>query len=628
MHKKIKLLEEKILQAKQDYYNHESVISDEEYDLLEEELRQEDPNNLLLESVGFSPSEEWKKIKHQLPLGSLNKVHSIQELEKWVDLLALGKQQVLCVTEKIDGLSIGLQYEKGHLVSAALRGNGLEGENILQNVLLMKGVRQKLNSDFSGLIRGEILLYESIKKQHFPDKANPRNAASGICRRLDGDGCQHLDIICYQVLDSNIKFDTDFDQISFLSHLGFSVPNYLISSSYSEIENFYNFKLNNRDKLDYWIDGLVISINNNDIQKSLGYTNLYPKSKVALKFPNVFAKAVIKKIEWTVGTIGHITPKAWFEPTDLLGSVVEKASIYNLSYLKEKQINIGATVLICKSGEIIPRVEKVLIPNGEYQDIPTHCPSCNSKIVESGEYLLCKNYNCREQKIRRIIFWIKTLSILEWGRSLIEKLVDSGKVNNIADLYSLSKDDLLQLERIKDKTATKCYDLLWNRSCISPDLLIGGLCIPLIGVKTISLIINSGYSTLEQIQSLTIEELVKIDGLGEEKATALFNGLQKNKELINTLLSKGITMETIFKPDNNSGKLTGVSFVFTGTMRNKRKDLQQKAVAIGAEVRNTVSKGTTYLVIADPHSESSKAANARKFGTKLISEEEFLEIVK
>lgn len=616
---KIKELELKITEAQTAYYNGEAIIDDDQYDALLYELSCLDPNNKVLIKIGAEPTNEWKKEKHLFPLGSLSKVNTPSEMAKWMSD-SIPNQEVL-VMDKLDGLSIGCQYEDGKLTKAILRGGGEEGEDILTNVLKMNGI-VKYIPNFTGVLRGEIILTKTNHLKYFADKSNPRNAASGICRRLDGEGCEHLTVMFYQVLGKD--FSTEKDQFKFLEDNNCLIPKYKFCKTPTEVNDLWEeYQDTTRDSLDYEIDGLVVACSDIGVQESLGSVNLKPKGKMAFKFANQFIKTTVKEIRWVVGNSGRITPVCWVEPVNLLGSRVEKASVYNIAYINKLGLGVGADVLICKANEIIPRIEKV-VKSGTSEQLPTKCPVCNSEAEMVGENLVCTNVStCTAQVEGRIKNWIKELNILEWGTSLLDKLVESGKVTTVADLYKLTIDDLASIDRMGKKSAKKCYDTLWASKEIPLDLFLGSLSIPMIGVSTIKQIIGSGCDCIDKFMQSNADYFETVPGVGPNKAQSLANGLKQNEQLITQILSNGVKIK-----ENVVGKLTGYSICFTGTMTNKRAILEKMVVDAGGKVKSSVCKGLTYLVINDLNSTTSKTTAAKKLGTKLINEQQFLELVK
>lgn len=614
----IKDLEKKIDAAQKAYHNGASIMDDNEYDALIYQLENLDPTNKLLVNIGADPNNEWEKVKHKFPLGSLNKVNSEEDMSKWINE-TLGGRTVL-VAEKLDGLSIGCLYEDGNLVAAPLRGGGEYGENIISNVIKMIGVKKSI-PEFDGVLRGEIILTKSNHQKHFPDYSNPRNAASGICRRFDGEGSEHLSIIFYQVLGQ--EFKTEEEQFKWLNNQGFLTPNYKVCNA-AEVNEFWkDYQSKIRQSLDYEIDGLVVSCNEIEFQESLGITSLRPKGKLAFKFANQFVKTTIKDITWATGNSGRITPICWVEPVSLLGSIVSKASGYNVGYLERTGIDIGAEVLICKAGEIIPRVEKVIVSTGTIVSPPTVCPSCNGALEMQGENLQCiSTATCPAQLSGRLKNWVSSLNLLELGDTILERLSDSGIVKDVADLYTISVDDIASMERMAKKSATNVYNSIWSSTNISLDQLIGSLSIPMVATSTMKLITSAGYDTIEKLHAVEISDLEKINGMGLVRAKSFVEGMKQNKGLIDKLLNNKITIK-----EKTIGKLTNMKITFTGAMENKRTVLEQMVLDNGGEVKASVGKGSTHLVIADPLSQSSKAVKARSLGVKLISEAEFLSMI-
>lgn len=618
---RIKELEEKIFKARADYYNNQPTISDKVFDAWVDELRVLAPTSKAVTAIGapVAPSE-WKKAKHQIPMGSLNKVNTPEELTKWAD----DAGDKFLVTEKLDGLSIEVIYENGNLTQAITRGDGETGEDVTVNVVKMGGVQSKLNSNFTGSLRGEIIMKKSIHQKYFADKANPRNAASGTCKRLDGVGVEHLDIFFYQAL-GDIEFTTEQEQFIWLISAGLTTPNWCVIKEADKVnEHWRNYQDKERAKLDYDIDGLVVRLDDLDKQLALGEHDLRPKGAMAFKFDNETRESTIKEIVWQVGNSGRLTPVATIEPVVLVGATVTRASIYNIAYIEELGLDVGAKVLVARANDVIPRIEELIQGTGKIARPPKYCPECNGHTEMQGENLVCINSAlCPAQVVGRIKNWIKELNLLEWGDTLVEKLVLSGKVKTVADLYDLTVDDIADLDRMGEKSAKKCHAILWDNYEVSLEVFLGALSIPMIGQSTIKLIMGAGCDTLEKFGQLKADNFEQVPGVGPVKAKFLANGLVGNQQLILDLLERGVKIK-----DKIEGVLTGSSICFTGSMNTKRPVLEKVAADAGADVKGSVGKSLTYLVIADVNSTSSKAVAARKFGTKLISEDDFLKLVQ
>lgn len=623
-----------IIKHRRDYYNGCPTISDAAFDHLVDILARSVPNHYAVTSVG-SPVEantEWRKARHEIPMGSLDKVNTPEEFREWASDIFSANTSIF-FTEKLDGASIELIYNEGELVQALTRGDGTEGEDIVRNVVKMSGVRRFI-PDFTGSLRGEIILRKSQLNKHFKDLANPRNAATGIARRINGEGCEHLDILYYQVLgnaeDLGGDFKSEFLQFKFIEDtLKLKTPVYeaFAGKNIDEICAFVIQKWEEyhrlREERDYDIDGLVIRVNDLAVQIELGDKDMRPKGAKAFKFRNENALSRITDVLWQTGNAGTITPVAEIDPVQLLGVTVTRASLYNIAYINELKLDVGAKVLVCRANDVIPRIEEVVKGTGTVLKAPNKCPTCLGPVDLRGEKLMCVSVDtCPAQKVGRLINWVSSLNILEWGEALLTRLVESGKVKNISDLYRLSIEDLMNLERMGEKSAKKCHQLLWARNPIPLEIFLGSLSIPLIAVSTIKMVMEAGFDNLDSILTAPKDELMKVKGLGPSKTESLFNGLRHNRGIILDLLDLGVKIE-----NKIIGPLNGMSFQFTGTMKNKRAALEKIVVEKGGQVKS-VGKGLTYLVIDNPSSGTSKAVAARKLGIKLISEDDFLGMCK
>jgi DNA ligase (NAD+) len=619
------------------YYNDgKPTISDPEYDGLKDSLGTivkgfappTNPTEAALQlrasktlvRIGAPPPEhgDWPKYTHEVPMDSLNKVNLPSELLDWH--AKCGKPKELLETEKLDGMSISLKYEKGRLFSAATRGDGNIGENITANVSFMD-VPIRLKEKFSGHIRGEIVLLKSIWKKHLSHMANTRNA-TGIAKRHDGTDCQYLTIIAYTI--EGKEFKKESEAYEYIKKLGFRIPNYRVGTIDGANIMWQEYMDKTRDSLDYDIDGLVIVINDRATRFALGDEGRGPKGAVAYKFEAPEARTTVTNIVTQVGDTGIITPVAEFEEIELVGVNIRRASLHNFSLVKELGINIGAVIMVKRANDVIPYVTSVVKQNNGYFPVPEKCPSCGTKTIRVGEYVRCPNkQTCPPQIIGRLNKWIKELGILEWGESILTKLIESGKVKDIADIYRLKTSDITSLERMGDKGAAALLKELDKFREVTLENFVGGLCIDGVATSTVKAVIDQGYDSLDKLRSLSQKQLETVPGFGEKRAKALFDGLKDNKSRIDDILKSGVTIKEKIK-----GTLSGKHFCFTGTMSTPRKNLQQMVVAAGGEVDKTVSKGTTHLVIDDVASTSSKAVAARKIGTKLISEADFLDLVK
>ncbi len=618
---KIKDLAKKIVKASDEYYNGTPAVSDKVWDAWFDELKKLDPEHPVVTGVGAIPVSEWKKVAHEVPMSSLNKVNTPEEFQEWVSADCDGESSFLA-TEKLDGISVSMKYLNGMFVQALTRGNGEVGEDISVNVKRMIGVPEKLNDDFSGHIRGEIVLLKSNHKKHFPEQANPRNAASGIAKRLDGDGVQHLSVLSYKIEGED--FNTEFDSFKRLDTLGFSTPNYRVLNVAQSIQMWNEYQTSTRDSLDYEIDGLVFSINNCAKQFSLGEKGRGPAGAVAFKFEAATAETVITNIVWQVGGSGRITPVAEFNSVQLSGANIARASLYNQAYIDEIGVGVGATVIVKRANDVIPAVEEVVIPgpNGPANS-PRICPECSTPTIRNGEYLMCTNRDtCEPQVLGRISTWISELGILEWGDKVVKKLIDSGMVEDVADIYNLTVQDISGLDRMGEKSAQNLINELDKYRSIQLYNFIGGLGIENVATSTAKLVMDAGYDTLDAMQKISVSQLENISGFGSIKASAFYNGIKSNAQRIQDITNAGVKIK-----DKIKGSLSGKSFCFTGKSTLPRAKLQKLVEEHGGEVKKSVGKDVTFLVLSDSDSTSSKAKAAQKNGTALLSEENFMAMI-
>lgn len=632
---RIDVLAKEIIKHRDLYYNRSPIISDSDFDFLCDELRGLDPNNEALTSVGapITPNTEWEKGEHQIPMGSLDKASNPEEINDWAGKTLKPNSSVF-ITEKLDGISIEVRYENGKFVSALTRGDGRIGEEIGRNVVKMGGIKPFIKG-LTASLRGEIILRKTQWKKHFPEYSNPRNCASGISKRIDGEGSEHLDVLFYQVIGETENlplgdFKSEYMQFQFIEQtLGLNTPHYeaLAADSGKELCAYVNRRWEEyhttRNERDYDLDGLVVRVNDLPYQIELGDKDMRPKGAIAYKFVSEKAATTVLDIISQTGDSGRITPVVVVKTVRLAGADVSRASLYNFAYIKELGLDIGAEVLLARAGDVIPRCEKVIKGTGTIFKTPTSCPSCGGKLEAHGEHLMCVSTDtCPAQIVGRLKNWVSSLNLLEWGETLLTKLVEAGLASTVVDLYMLRAKDLAALERMGEKSANKCISILWAHNPIPLELILGSLSIPMIGTSMIKLVMDAGYDNLDKIMSAEVEDFAKIKGMGLAKSESLYNGLIRNRDIVKGLLKAGVVVQ-----DKVFGKLSGKSLCFTGKMTNKRKDLEDMVIKNGGEVKS-VGRSLSYLVIDDVNSSTSKATAAKKLGTKLISEQDFLKMVE
>lgn len=628
---RVRELEERLAKARHTYHNGQPIMTDDVYDALQDELAELKARSPEVISVGAKVPEDsgWAKALHGLPMGSLHKVKTMEEMTSWIisrtpsDLDGTPQFDELLVTEKLDGISIHVKYKRGRLVQAITRGDGTTGEDITRNVAKMEGVPTNIPERFTGSLRGEIVLHKSRLATYFPDNANTRNTAGGVSHRHDGVGCEHLTVYFYQVLDGK-EFTTEMEQFEWLSSLGFFVPNWYVTAMVPGIRTpqdiWVEYQQSKRATLDYDIDGLVVRINQLARQISLGETDNCPNGAVAFKFKSPARETRATGCLKQTGPSGRITPVAVFDPVHLLGAEVTQASLYNWKYIREIGFDVGAMILVTRSNDVIPRVVSVSKGTGTTYPEPTHCESCGGAVVVEGEYYVCPHIgSCPAQSAGRIKRYVQALDIKEWGETLVERLLSSGLVKGIPDLYRLTADQIASIERMGKRSAAAVLKSLWARNPIPIEQLLGALSIPLCAASTIEMVTSTGIDTFDALLAASKEQLQAVPGLGPVKAEALHKWLRESSGVVVELLGAGVQIKQKVK-----GALSGMTFCFTGASKRPRPELQEIVVACGGVVKSSVVKNLSYLVMADANSTTTKAQAARKNGTKTISEEDFL----
>jgi DNA ligase (NAD+) len=613
------------------YYAGKPDISDAAFDALEDELRDLDPTNHVLAKVGSAELvSEWEKARHEIPMGSLNKAVSEEELRAWLarcdELLekdgagSIGAD--LFVAEKLDGISIEVIYRDGKLVDGITRGDGEWGERISANVARMKGVPSRIKDKHSMSVRGEIILRLSDMKKHFPGVTSPRNMAAGASKRFDGGGAEHCTVLFYDVAD-HLNFKTEIEKFDFLRTLGFATPRTAHGGIEDVIALYQEYASSLRASLDYEIDGLVVYANSLHAQALLGEVNHRPRGAVAFKFASPAKVTKVIDILWDTGPSGRVTPVALVAPVELAGATVQRASLHNAANVRALGIGVGDEVLVSRRNDVIPYVEEVVEKLGPLATTPTACPVCGAALSVEGEYLVCRNTSCRAIIEGRIQNWVGAVGALEWGDKLVEQLVEAKLVKEPADLYKLAVKDIAALDRRGEKSATKALDQLKSRLPLTLPVFIAALGMDNFALQTAKLLVTAGYNTIEKMLAAKEADLAAVAGLGAIKAAGIVRGLRAREAEIERLLAAGI----IPVAPTEEGPLAGKTFCFTGSSTRPRAELTQLVESNGGRVLAAVTRELQFLVIADPASTSSKAVKARKLGTKLITEEELVAMV-
>ena len=641
--KRIDELVSLIKKYKDAYYNHQPLVSDAAYDAIEDELRELDPENPIFATVGAPVSDggpksadvvvtQWEKARHAIPMGSLNKAVSEEEFRQWAALCEkLGQESKLppisknlLVTEKLDGLSLAVNYEKGKLVEAITRGDGQVGERITPNAKKMQGVPGKLPEPLNVSIRGEIILKLSDMKRGFPGyDSPPRNKAAGTSKRYDGQGCEFLTVMFYDI-EGDVEHKTEEEKFRRLASLGLIVPTFTVTNLDGVLKIQKDYATKKRAALDYEIDGLVIRANDVRSENLLGELGGRPRGAIAYKFASMAKISTVLAIEWDTGPTGRVTPIATVAPVEIGGATVQSVVLHNVSNIERLDIGVSDEVLVSRRNDVIPHLEEVVVKHGKRAETPTKCAVCKEALIRRGEYLVCTNLECRALVEGRIQRWVGVQDIHEWGEKLIAQLVEAKLVHEPSDLYKLKVNDIAKLERRGEIIAKKVLDNLHAKLPLTLPVFLASLGIDEFALETAKLIVSSGYDTLDKVQAATEGELAKLKGMGAIRAKSVAAGLEARKDEIKRLLAVGVVPVA----PTAGGGLSGKSFCFTGALSRPRKDYETMVEKHGGSVLSGVTKELNYLIMSDPNSGSSKAEKARKYGTQCIDEAAFITLVE
>lgn len=644
------------------YVEDNPSLSDFEYDEMFRELKkleEENPSLITPDSptqrVG-GISAKFEQQEHKYRLYSLDNSNNYDELIKWYERVTkeIGHEVELVCELKIDGLAIALTYKNGIFVSGVTRGDGVVGENITTNLRAIKAIPLKVlatgNLQAHNLdVRGEIYMpkssFEKLNEENLQKGekifANPRNAASGSIRQLDSSitAKRDLSMFCYTAIfeDINNAPKTHFEGIMDLKKLGFKVnPNVAVCKNIDEVIDYIKKWEDKRFELDYATDGVVIKVNDIAFQQELGFTSRAPKWATAFKFPPEEVNTKLNDIEINVGKTGAVTPVAILEPVLLAGSTVSRASLHNFDEIKRLDIRKGDTVLIKKAAEIIPKVIKVDEHSRDSSALviepPTNCPVCDTPLeIREGEVnLYCPNsMSCPAQIKARIEYWVskEAMDIDFVGPSIIEQLFDKKMIKSPADLYALSQQDFMQLDLVKEKSAFNIYNSLVASKNRPLAKFLNALSIRHVGKETAQ-ILASHFKTLDNVSNATVEELSKIDGVGDKMAKSIYDYFHNEYiiEFLDQLKALGVEPSSeLFEA--KSDIFAGKTFVLTGTLRSMTRDeAAEKIKLMGGKTASSVSKNTSYVVAGE--SAGSKLVKAQNLGVIILPEDEFLSMIK
>ena len=640
-----------------DYYVEDNPqISDTEYDTLYkqlEKLEQEYPEFILDNSptqrVGDRVLDEFEKVIHKVPMLSLSNTFSIEDLRDFdsrISKLSSDDSIEYICELKIDGLAISINYENGKLVSAATRGDGMVGENVTENIKTVFSIPKTLKTKKSFEVRGEVYLpkksFELLNKEREENNevlfANPRNAAAGSLRQLDSKitAKRRLSAFIYSVVgDENIN--SQKMALTVAADLGLPVnPNFKLCKTIDEVVDYIMYWEEHKQDLPYEIDGIVIKVNSYSLQEEIGSTQKSPRWATAYKFPEEELATKLLDIELSVGRTGIITPVAVLNPINISGSTVSKASLHNKDIIDDLDIHIGDMVVVKKAGEIIPKVVRVVeelrLANSEKYVMPNICPSCKSKTFtkEGDPFTRCLNPDCPEQNIRKIIHFAsrEALNIEGLGDKVVATLYEKGIIKHTIDLFSLDRNKLVELERMGDKSVDNLLNAIENSKQSSLDKVIFALGILNVGKKA-GKILAEYYKNLTNFSKATVDELLKLPDIGLITAESIVDYLSNDNNLrfINELIEIGMNPQYEIQDKNTDNIFSGKTIVLTGKLveltRNETKEYLEH---FGAKVTGSVTSKTDYVIAGEKA--GSKLAKAEQLGIQVLSEDEFIDIMK
>ena len=646
--------------AKKYYDDDKPEISDFEYDMLMVELRnleKEYPEfkskDSLTQKVGGHVKEGFNKVTHEVPLQSLQDVFSMEEVIDYIEKIKLKAKEnniedvKFVVETKIDGLSAALEYKNGEFVRGATRGNGIVGEDVTNNLKTLKTIPKKLKENIDITVRGEVFIskndFEKMNQEREQNEeelfANARNAAAGSLRQLDSKitATRPLDIYIFNVQKIEGKeFNSHYEELEYLEKLGFNVnPVRIYCKTISEIEKAIQKIGEEREKLTFGIDGAVIKVDDLKFREILGSTAKTPRWAIAYKYPPEKKETILEDIVCQVGRTGVITPMAILKPVKLSGSTISKTTLHNEDFIKDKDLKIGDTVVIQKAGDVIPEIVEVKkqkrTGNEKEFEMPKVCPVCGAQAIrEEGESALrCTGIECPAKLYRNLVHFAsrEAMNIEGLGESIIKQLLDKKLIENIADIYTLTFEDIASLKKNGQKFAKNLEESINKSKQNDLYRLITALGIRHVGTKA-SKILAKKYQTIDKLSKASFDELSQINDIGPIVANSIREFFLEDQtiDLIQRLKKAGVNTKAI-EQEILDNRFEGKTFVLTGTLENyTRGEATNIIEKYGGKTSGTVSKKTDYVLAGEEA--GSKLTKAQSLGVKVLTEEEFKEMIK
>ena len=653
------LRKETAYHAKKYYDDDNPEISDFEYDMLMVELRNLEAKypdliskESLTQKVGGTVKEGFEKVTHEVPLQSLQDIFNFDDLYAFDERMKeqankFSKELKYVVETKIDGLSAALEYKKGKFVRGATRGNGLVGEDVTKNMLTIKHIPKELKEPIDITVRGEVFIgtneFEKLNEERALEEqplfANARNAAAGSLRQLDSKITEKrpLDIFIFNVQKSeDIKFTSHYESLLYMEKLGFNVnPVKILCNNIKEVIEAINKIGEQRKDLYFGIDGAVIKVDDLELREKIGSNYKVPKWAIAYKYPPEKKETVVKDIVCQVGRTGAITPLAILEPVVVAGSTISKTTLHNEDFIKEKDLKIGDHVYIQKAGDVIPEVVEVIKEKRTGKEIdfemPKTCPVCGAEVVRlDGEAVnRCIGIECPAKILRNITHFVsrEAMNIDGLGESIIEQLIEKGLINNIADIYYLTYEDISSLKKDGEKFTKNLLNSIENSKNNDLDRVICSLGIKNVGAK-LAKILAKEFKNIDDLMNASVIRLNSINDVGEITANNIYEFFKQEQtiDLINRLKNAGVNMEYL-QQESDDERFFGKTFVLTGSLNNYTRDEASKIIEdFGGKTSSSVSKKTTYLLAGEDA--GSKLTKAEQLGVTIITEREFEDMIK
>jgi DNA ligase (NAD+) len=618
-----------ILRHKTLYYGGRPEISDQDYDRLEDELRDLSPDHPVLGVIGSINLESSNpKVIHAVPMLSLDKTYDMKDLQRW----AAGRD--VLGTLKVDGTSMSLVYRSGKLSLAKTRGNGREGEDVTAKLRWVADAIPEIPGDMDFEVRGELYCSESnftrlateMTRLGLERPTSPRNIVAGVLgRKAHGELARFFNFFAFDVFDLS-GFKTEMDKVRWLTRQGYRMPEPRLLKSTADIIDYLDYVRTLMEEDEVGCDGAVFCYNDLRLHEELGATNHHPRYKISFKWQGETARSKIVRIDWATSRLGIVTPVAVVEPVALSGATITNITLHNAAHVRGYNLKSGDLIELVRSGEVIPKFLSVVSAADGTARIPTNCPSCGAGLVDDEVRIKCVNTSqCPAQQLGAILNWIRAVGIDDLSDKRLQQMIDAGLVSSIPDLYRMNPDSFLQLPATKEKMAAKLFDNIQKTRHLPLPMFLNGLGIEGAGQTTWEKLLDVFHS-LHRLRDATVADIEVIDGFGTKSAQQIVQGLTRSSDLINELLAIGIKPVT---PEIQSeGILSGKNFVITGALSRPRKDVETLIKKAGGRIGFAVSKTTSVLVTNERDSTSSKMVKARELGIEIWSEETLMELLQ